>query len=392
MINILYYNHTAVVSGAEISLLGILNHIDRSRFSVILACPKGELQEKASCLHIPTILLNPFEVGFNTKLASIHFITKLYHTIKELTVIIHDNNIDLIHANSVRAGLLACIAAYFRGIPVIVHVRDCIPFHFIGKITREVIGRCSKKIICNSDYVKKHFAYNVKTLKKSIVIYNAVDLAQFDPQKVDTSELKTELDLWNYYPIIAIIGQITPWKGQIDAIKAMSLVLKTFPTAKLLIVGSVKFKGTGVCYDNMEYDRMLHFTVDSLGLKSNIVFTGERDNIPAVMKSIDLLILPSWEEPFGRVLIEAMAMEKPVIATNKGGPTEIIQNMRTGILIPPKDEHALAKAIIHLCSNNTLKADIEKQGRLTVEKMFSFEQHINQVENIYENIKKTDGE
>jgi len=386
MINVLYYNHTAVVSGAEISLLGLLNHLDRSRFSPIIACPKGEFQKKALSLHISTKSLSPFEFGSNVQLASIHLFTQLYQITKELTTIIHENNIDLVHANSVRAGLLACLATSFHSIPVIVHVRDCVPFSLMGRLTREIIGKYSKKIICNSGYGRKHFACNMNMLKQSIVVYNAVDLMQFDSQKVDSSEVKAELGLWDCYPILAIVGQITPCKGQIDAINAIPTVLKIFPSAKLLIVGSVKFKGAGTRYDNSTYEKMLHSATKRLGLNSQVIFTGERGDIPAIMKAIDVLVFASWGEPFGRVLIEAMAMEKPAIATNGGGSKEILENGVTGMLIPPRNEAALAEAIIQVCSNHVLQAEMARHGRARVERLFGIKQHVKQVERIYESV------
>jgi len=218
------------------------------------------------------------------------------------------------------------------------------------------------------------------------VVYNPLDLSAFDPDKVDSSQLKKMLKVNGSYPLLGIVGQISPWKGLVDVIRAMPKVLSSFPEARLLVVGEPKFDTASARYNNVAYLKELKSLVEKLNLKKEVIFTDERSDIPQIMKAIDLLILASWEEPFGRALIEAMAMEKPVISTNVGGPTEILEDGVNGILVSPKNPQIIAQAIIELASKKKKSEEMGRRGRKEVRRRFNTDTYIAKMLNIY---KKT---
>ena len=117
-----------------------------------------------------------------------------------------------------------------------------------------------------------------------------------------------------------MIGQITPWKGQDDAIRVLALLRPRFPLLRLRIVGSVVFAGPGVTFDNEGFRQQLLGLTDETGVSDAVEFTGATDDLEAVFASLDVVLVPSWEEPFGRVVVEAMAAGAAVVATNRGGP------------------------------------------------------------------------
>ena len=386
---IVYLNHSGKVSGGEISLLTFFKGLnERKEIEPILVCPaKGALKKRAQSMDLPVADIEPFESGFTKNpLSFLGYGMRLLRIARRFSFMVKESNVDLIDANSVRAGLVACASTLFHKIPILVHVRDCVPRNKIGILTRRIITRRASKIVANSSYVAHHFALDDFTLRKIEVIYNPLDLSTFDPEKVNGSQFKKMFKVNGSYPLLGVVGQISPWKGLVDVIRAMPKVLPSFPEARLLVVGEPKFDTPSARYNNVAYLEELKSLVEKLNLKKEVIFTGERSDIPKVMKAIDLLILASWEEPFGRALIEAMAMEKPVISTDVGGPTEIVKNGVNGTLISPKNPQGIAQAVIELASNRKKSIEMGRRGRKEVEQRFNTDTYVTKMLNIY---KKT---
>ena len=386
---IIYLNHSGKVSGGEISLLTFFKDLkEKKEIESILACPaKGTLKKKAQSMGLPVMDIEPFEAGFTRNpLSFLGYGVKLLRIARRVASIAKESNAHLIDANSVRAGLIACTSTLFHKTPILVHVRDCVPRNRIGSITRRVIARRASRIVANSSYVAHHFAFDGSMFKKIEVVHNPLDLSSFDPKKVDGNQFKKIFRVNGSYPLLGVIGQISPWKGLADVIRAMPKVLFHFPEARLLVVGEPKFDTVSSRYDNVAYFKELKSLVEELNLKKEVIFTGERSDIPGVMKAIDLLILASWEEPFGRVLIEAMAMEKPVISTNVGGPTEIVKDGVTGVLISPKNPEVIARTVIELASDRKKSEEMGRRGRAEVQRRFNTDTYVTKMFAIYKKI------
>ncbi|PIU68061.1 MAG: glycosyltransferase family 1 protein, partial [Armatimonadetes bacterium CG07_land_8_20_14_0_80_40_9] len=120
-----------------------------------------------------------------------------------------------------------------------------------------------------------------------------------------------------------------------------------------------------------------------LGIEDEVTFTGSRQDIPEIMAALDIFVLTSIKEHFGRVVIEAMACGKPVIATNSGAVPEIVEDKVTGILVPPEDSEKLAEAIIELLEDKEKAKEMGIAGRKRVEELFSIEKHTRQIEEVY---------
>jgi glycosyltransferase involved in cell wall biosynthesis len=157
---------------------------------------------------------------------------------------------------------------------------------------------------------------------------------------------------------IGVVGQITPWKGQLDAIRALALLRDRFPAAHLLLVGEVKFARRSTRYDNVAYAAELRSEIGRQDLWDRVQLLGERSDLPDVMSAMDVLLVPSWEEPFGRVVIEAMALGVAVIATSVGGTVEIITDGVDGLLLGPREPEAWAAALARLIESAELRSRI----------------------------------
>jgi len=142
-------------------------------------------------------------------------------------------------------------------------------------------------------------------------------------------------------PPLGEVAQITPWKGQLVAIDSLALLHERHPRAQLLLVGDVAFAGPSVRYDNAAYARKLRQRVAELGLEDSVHFLGRREDVPAIMAALDLFLLPSWEEPLGTVVAEAMACGTVPLVTSEGGPREMVQDGVNGRLLPPHDAETL---------------------------------------------------
>jgi glycosyltransferase involved in cell wall biosynthesis len=182
-------------------------------------------------------------------------------------------------------------------------------------------------------------------------------------------------------PVVGIVAQITPWKGQIRALQVLERVRRVHPTAELLIVGEPKFVTAATSYDNRAYERELHAMVDQLGLQGAVRFLGEREDVERIIAGLDVLLVPSTEEPFGRSVIEALAMGVPVVATENGGPAEVIRRGIDGVLLPPDDLGSWARAVVAMAQRGR-----QLESREYVLGRFTPERHAAEVISVYERV------
>ncbi|GAF67606.1 unnamed protein product, partial [marine sediment metagenome] len=135
--------------------------------------------------------------------------------------------------------------------------------------------------------------------------------------------------------------------------------------------------------ESKECEKTLKRMTEDLGIAKDVSFTGFREDIARVMAALDILVLPSLGEPFGRVIIEAMACAKPVVATGSGGVPEIVEDGRTGLLVPMKNYHAISEAVMNLVNNKRLASEMGERGRKRAEDLFDIKKKVKRVENLY---------
>ena len=152
-----------------------------------------------------------------------------------------------------------------------------------------------------------------------------------------------------------------------------------YPSAKFLIVGKT-------IIGDSHYGQELTDLVNKLGLNRHIIFTGFRTDMSNIMAALDILVSASWEEPFGRTIIESMAAGKPVIATNAGGVPDIIENGVNGILVPPRNPQRLADGVLKVLNDLELGKKLGDAGRKAVKQRFSLEKQMRKIEKLYEDV------
>ena len=383
----LVVNHTSTISGGEHSLLELLRALP-DHVEVVLACPDGPLADAARSTGTAVERL-PRTDG-SLKLHPWHTpkgVLSLAWAGLRIRRLAARHDVDVVHANSIRAGLSATLASRLGGPPAVVHVRDCLPD---GRLSRAVGGslrRRSAAIIANSLYTLKRF----ESPERGVVVHNPVDALRFDAQTIERTEARAALGLARSSVVLGVIAQLTPWKGQDDAIRVASLLKAAGIDVRLLLVGSAKFTTAATRHDNISYVQHLHELARSLDVESEVQFLGERADVPDVLATLDLALLPSWEEPFGRAVIEAFAMGVPVVATDVGGTSEIVADGEDGLLCPPRDPDAWAKAIMGLLERPDQLDAMGRNGREKVLLRFTPEQHAREVASVYDDVCSANG-
>jgi glycosyltransferase involved in cell wall biosynthesis len=290
---------------------------------------------------------------------------------------------ELVHANSIRAGLvlgLGRLAPAAR----IVHVRDCLPPGILTSATMRTIAATASTIIANSRYT----AASVRAAAPGAhieVVHNSVDLARWDPSRIDREAARARLgEAGGRAVLLGVVAQLSPWKGQDVAVEALAMLSERGLDAHLLLIGSAKFVARATRFDNEAYVTALKARIRAAGLEDRVSWLGEREDVPELMAALDILLLPSREEPFGRAVIEAMALGVPVLATEVGGPAEIIEDGREGYLLPPLEPQAWADAVERIMARSDGGRALGEAGRRRVAASFTAEHHARAVLAVYQ--------
>lgn len=259
---------------------------------------------------------------------------------------------DIVHTHSSKAGFLGRLAARIAGVPHIVHTPHGHIFegYFSPGRTRaftaleRLAARWTDRIITLSDEeARDHLRHGIGRPEQFVTIPSGVDL--------DGVQAASPVRLVTGGPVIGAVARLVPVKGLHYLIDAAPDILRRCPDARFLLVGDGEMRPA------------LEAQARSLGLADRIVFTGFREDVPSVIAGTDVVALPSLNEGMGRVLVMAMALGKPIVASRVGGVAELLQNGEAGLLVPPRDAAALAEAILTLLQDPVRALALGQAGR-----------------------------
>jgi glycosyltransferase involved in cell wall biosynthesis len=277
----------------------------------------------------------------------------------------------VIHINQISDALTGMVPSILTGVPIVSHVRST----NLKRPEKFYLNRM-KCNICISRAVKDKYIKN----GNGIVIHNGIDVKKFD-RAAWGNGLRNSFHIDPGSTVVGCVGRITPEKGQIYFIESIPQILKSHPKTRFLIVGDIDSAR------KTPYLNDLKVRIRALGLDGRVFFTGQLKNIQEAIASLDIVVVPSLEEPFGRIIIESMAMRKPVISTKAGGPLDIITD-RTGMLVPPRKSEALTQAVIEMIGNREKRKKLGIEGRKRVEKYFTIDRTVAEVTRLYSELLK----
>ena len=238
------------------------------------------------------------------------------------------------------------------------------------------------RILALSNYVRMSVERTCPINPNKITLFpNAIPVKEFQPEKYDRKQIRKALDITTDEIVIGMIGRFTPMKGHREFLAAAKfLVSRVKLRLKFLVVG-----GASEGEESFQ-EEILKLAEDS-GLTRHTIFTGFRQDVKEMMTVMDILAFPSHKEAFGNVLIEAMAMKLPVVASNSGGVPDTVLDGITGILVPAKDAQALAGSLQKLIENPDLRKEMGIKGRERVERNYEFNQYIKRLLEYYLSIE-----
>jgi len=373
------------LGGPPILLIDIIQRLNKERFDSSIATgittdSKYDMIGFARDKHIKVFT-------FPSLVRNIHPLKDVI-ALTTLSLFLKKEKYDIVHCHTSKGGFIGRLAARLAGVRIIIYSPhgDIFKGYFGSLVTNifvlleKFIARFTDKIVTLSKKGTERFlGQGIGTRQQLKHIYNGIDIKSYEHTKATKSEKRSELGLGKDDFVCATVGRLVPVKGHKYLIEAIQKMVKIIPYAKFLFIGDGDLKP------------QLLKQIDSLGLRDNIFLLGARSDIAEILNCTDIFLLPSLNEGFGIVLVEAMAMKKPVIATNVGGIPEIVVNETTGILVPPKDPEAFSSAIIKLYNNPETSLEMGLAGYSRAKELFDITTTVNEFEGLYNDLIKEKG-
>jgi glycosyltransferase involved in cell wall biosynthesis len=303
----------------------------------------------------------------------------------DLVRIIQKEKPDIVHTHTSKAGILGRLAAKLTNVAAIVHTPHGHVFygHF-GPWRSRIFIWLEKRFADFTDRMialtegekKDYLKLRLCPPEKLFQIHSGVDIEKFKQVPVGAAEKKRALGLAQNHPVVGFVGWLLPVKGPMHLLKAMAAVWQDHEDTALVFIG----KG------DLEID--LRTEALKSGANGRVHFLGWRNDIEEIMPLFDILVLPSLNEGMGRVLVEAMAAGKPIVASNVGGIPDLVQHDLNGLLVPPGDENALAAAIRQFIADPAKAKIMGQRGRERCHQ-YSLEAMIGKIDNLYEEVLGT---
>jgi len=361
---VLHTIETSGPGGAETVVLNLASRLDSSRFrSVVLLPREGWLSERLRESGIPAFFVDS-KAWYDFRLPV------------GMARLIRQENIDLIHSHLPGQNFYSCAVGHLTGRKTIATYHGAIELTQSGRLRGAIqfgwVRRSADAVVVVCDHVAQMLRDAGFPAEKIVRIYNGISVDKF--QVSANGRLRRELGLRNGAKLVGTVANLRGSKGYEFLIQAAGKVAARMPEVLFVAVGDV----------NPVIAKPLLGLIERLGLRDRFIFLGFRSDVPEILSELDVFVLSSVSEGFPLVTLEAMAAGKPVIATRSGGPQEIVEDGRTGLLIPPADPDALAEKICELFANPERAAALARAAQAKVESEFTLERMIRDYELLYE--------
>ncbi|MBC8555871.1 MAG: glycosyltransferase family 4 protein [Candidatus Brocadiales bacterium] len=373
--NLLYVFDNMEFGGGERVFAQIINRLSSEKYKIMVAClPTGAFIEKIK--------------GSGTQIKSVDMRNRFNPgVILQLADFMKRDKIDIVHSQGARADFFASMAAKLTKVPVVISTVampvEGFDVNPIKRLIYKALNRFSERfvnrfIVVSEALEKVMIERHRIEPQKLVTIYNGIETGEYNipDQEVicEKSGLWEELGLKSDVPVIGAIGRLVWQKGFEYFIEAIPGLLKEFKEARFLIVGEGMLK------------EELKMKSRKLRIEDKLIFTGFRNDIKEILASIDIFVMPSLLEGLPMILLEAMAMGKPIVATDIEGIIEVLENGKTGLLVPPRDTEALAEAVIDLLKHQDKANQMGFTARKVVIERFGVDIMVQKVEKVYEEL------
>lgn len=384
--HVLYLNHVSQMSGAEQSLRALLWHFRRASMNIdpVLVLPGGGpfaelMRDEAWNVTFAPLRRLHRPQGFLDGMASL---LHIFQTAPFIARLGKQTGAQIIHSNSTTAHLVGGIAAERLGIPSIWHARDLVS---LAKLAPSLAAR-STFVIAISHAVAQKLEEDGVPAAKIRTIHNGLDPDEWYPRDGKAGEqLRETLGVDDKNFIFGCAGQLVPWKNHQAFIEAAAQIAadENCGNARFVIMGG------DLWGEQKEYVKKLRDLVKEHNLQDRFNFVPHQNDAIDALAALDSVVLASREEPFGRVLIEAMALRKPVIAYNENGPSEIVTHEKDGLLVDPQAEHGLAAAMKRVLLEKEMREALGRAGRETVVEKFHIADSAQKIHDLYQEVLAT---
>jgi len=357
---ILYIHHGYGIGGATLSLLYLIQQLDHSRYDPTVVCiydgPAAQRLREANIRVVTGAGIDHFShtiagaYSLRRPDVLLRKTLRFWPSVLRTERVVRELKADLVHLNT--SGLPAsAICAKRAGVPVVWHIREPLHHGYLGlrrALFRRTIHRYADRVIA----ICQDNARQLIPSDRIRVIYNFVDFALFD-RHLSGAPVRRELGLKPAAQIVLMLGGVAIPKGTSPFVQALPLVRRHLPDIHFVIAGSAPAMESGWrgrLSRIQTYYRHIRQFIAAHDLEGCLHFVGVRQDVPQLLAACDLLVFPSTVPHFARPIIEAGAMSKPVVASNLGGPDELVVQGETGLLVPHNDPSALSEAIVEILS------------------------------------------
>jgi glycosyltransferase involved in cell wall biosynthesis len=375
-IRLLKFIPVFAIGGTERQIMNLISRLDPGRFDLHFGCSKrvGEFLPEIEARRIPV-------TEHNIKRA---IAPETFRQQMRFARYLRWNRIDIVHSYNFYANYFAIPAAWLARTPVIVaSIRDTGAFMTpLQRLAQRTICRLADVVLVNADAIRQWLISEGFRPDKLVVIRNGIDIARFGRPGAGAG-VRRELGMTGDAPLIAMLARINRLKGVEYFFEAAAAIAADFPDARFLVVGDALVMKDGAIAPKSDYRMELEGHIRRLGLEGRVLFTGFRLDVPDLLSEVTVSVLPSLSEGLSNTILESMAAAVPVVATRIGGTPEAVDDGVSGLLVPPRDSAALARAIRRILEDRELAARLGQAARRRVVDHFSMERMVGETERLY---------
>jgi glycosyltransferase involved in cell wall biosynthesis len=366
------------VGGPAIHVVNLCAGLDPCRYEQRLvvgteSAEEGSMMDYALSRGVQPQVIAELVTTFSLAPRDVKALVKLY-------ALIHRERPHIVHTHTAKAGFLGRLAARLAGVPVVVHTFHGHVLHgYYGPVKNQLLRRAEQslawltdRLVTVSERVKNELVgYGIAKADKISVVPLGFDLEPFVNSHAQKNEFRREIGFGDQHKLIGIVGRLFPIKNHALFLESAARIAAQEPAARFVVVGD------GVLRPTLEKQAR------ELGITNRVLFTGWRQDVPRICADVDVLVVCSDNEGTPVSAIEAMGARCPVVATRVGGLPDLIEDHKTGCLVPPRDGTALANAVLDLLHSPQSARKLGKNAQAFVRQRFTMQRLLSDIDDLY---------